>query len=458
VLSCPEPAGVISPGSCARVPLLFHPLEAREYFISLPLRFGHARGGPCKDTTVLIRANGYDPSDAPVDSTSEAGVMPPCSLLQPSQVGLPVSLSLDTCVFGRLPQHSDGSQFLILSNALDTACKFAWDTAHPLYGSRVAIHPSGGSVPPLGHVCCKVCVRGAGPPEALDLVLGCTLEPLASTAANDFTRTADGTRKLVAERPEQRRERSALTPLAARQSLAPPLSSAAPPRLLLGVRATFLPSATLRSAAFPLAEHFVPRSLPPPEPTQLGRSKPRRSQAGIYGAGVARDAATRRAQRDTAEAVLVELLQDVMRSEEVRRVLQAPPVRIVPWFAQLAFARHGTAPAPVTVRCADATCEVGVLDDAAAAEERKQERAFAAAEAARRTTRRLRDVQSSAELQELAAYVLEGTLFSLVSDASHGELSLLDQTPTAPTAEPGRTRVTKAFVRRGRGLGDTQEW
>ena len=64
----------------------------------------------------------------------------------------------------------------------------------------------------------------------------------------------------------------------------------------------------------------------------------------------------------------------------------------------------------------------------------------------------------TAELQELAAYVLEGTLFSLVSDASHGELSLLDQTPTAPTAELGRTRVTKAFVRRGRGLGDTQEW
>ena len=74
-------------------------------------------------------------------------------------------------------------------------------------------------------------------------------------------------------------------------------------------------------------------------------------------------------------------------------------------------------------------------------------------EAARRTTQRLRDVQSSAELQELAAYILEGTLFSLVSDASHGELSLLNQTPTAPTAEPGRTRVTKAFVRRAAAEG-----
>jgi hypothetical protein len=37
---------------------------------------------------------------------------------------------------------------------------------------------------------------------------------------------------------------------------------------------------------------------------------------------------------------------------------------------------------------------------------------------------RLDEIKASAELQELAAYVLEGTLFNLVAEASHGEFSL----------------------------------
>ena len=37
VLSCAAPNGVIPPGRVARVPIAFHPLEVRDYAVSVPL-------------------------------------------------------------------------------------------------------------------------------------------------------------------------------------------------------------------------------------------------------------------------------------------------------------------------------------------------------------------------------------------------------------------------------------
>ena len=79
-------------------------------------------------------------------------MLPPSQALTlPEQ---PMRLSLDRALFGCVPQGASARQLVLLQNVSSEACDFEWDTSHSLWGSRVSVYPSRGTVQPDKHVCC----------------------------------------------------------------------------------------------------------------------------------------------------------------------------------------------------------------------------------------------------------------------------------------------------------------
>eukprot|EP00965_Chrysotila_dentata_P129050 4266111-Pleurochrysis_carterae.AAC.1 len=180
VISCAEPCGSIPPNGVARVAIAFPPLQSREYSVGVPIIVGGDGAMHGSKRMLLLKATAAHPSDgAAFDAheAAESALLPPSQqMLLPNQ---PLRLSFDRALFGRVPMGANVKQMLILQNVSEAACGFEWDTAHPLWGTRVSIYPSRGSVPAGKHVCCKLTFLGVGPPEKVQLSIGCTLSPEA---------------------------------------------------------------------------------------------------------------------------------------------------------------------------------------------------------------------------------------------------------------------------------------
>ena len=137
------------------------------------------------------------------------------------------------------------------------------------------------------------------------------------------------------------------------------------------------------------------------------------------------------------------LLREVLNSRDVGRALETAEREPVPFFVQLAAESGrtqgaavnlaglgGPPPSPMWVPPPPmpTLAEGGEGEDLAVLEAR--ERAAREAQRAEARARRLKEeeargaILASTEFQEVMAYVLEGTLFNLVSEATHGEFSL----------------------------------
>jgi hypothetical protein len=214
----------------------------------------------------------------------------------------------------------------------------------------------------------------------------------------------------------------------------PSLRAARPrgtPPLLLDVRASVLPAEALAAAGVELSTFYVPRSLEPPSGTEA--PLPPSPAAGTLRPAVARGA---------VEDVLSDLVRDVLASTDVRRELERAPMPQTPFFAQI---RTSAPPAPPPAPAAavdqdDLTEEELEALGAAQARADSEARELARREESKRADARRAEVFGSAELQELAAYTLEATLFNLVCDAAHGEFSL----DTAPRQIVTSLDITKA--------------
>eukprot|EP00964_Phaeocystis_antarctica_P012729 scaffold6992_cov52-Phaeocystis_antarctica.AAC.1 len=149
-------------------------------------------------------------------------------------------------------------------------------------------------------------------------------------------------------------------------------------------------------------------------------------------------------ERDAMEGVLAALLREVLGSRDVGRALETAEREPVPYFVQLAAdsgcsngaAVHlaglgGEPPIPMWVPPPPPPPPTppvqGGAEDLQAIEARMiaaREVQRAEAEARRKTEDAARaGIMGSTEFQEVVAYVLEGTLFNLVSEATHGEFS-----------------------------------
>lgn len=469
VLSCAEPRGVIPPGGTARIPFAFQPLEAREYTLAVPLRVGDADGREEPTTRVLrLKALGHDPADGSIPAAHEAArlaLAPPFQQIAMAEAEQPMRLSLDRCVFGRAPIGSSVRQLVVLSNKSSCPCEFEWDTTHPMYGLRVTVYPSHGTVAAGQHLCCKVTMVGAGPAENLRFTLACNLEPqwtpelaaanaaLVAEAAAKAEAARSGRQSVTVATPKlrgitalhamgERQQRIARLAAAGRAGTPEPPPAAPRRTLLLDLSANFLPADALEQAGVDLKSFYVPRVLPPTEEEKAEFRTARSPPAPAGSGGVSHDPTIRAEQRDAVQYVVQQMLQELMRCDDVKHAFELAPMRPVPWFAQIAHGERGTAPQPVTIVAAGG--DVGAPAELAAARatvhlhpeleaslaSAGHEAAAAAAarreedRAARAETERLNEIKASAELQELAAYVLEGTLFNLVAEASHGEFSL----------------------------------
>ena len=86
-------------------------------------------------------------------------------------------LTFDRALFGQVPSGATVRKLVVLRNISDCACDFAWDTAHPLWGTILSIYPSHGTLQVGQHLCCKLSLIGVGPPEELRTSLACALLP-----------------------------------------------------------------------------------------------------------------------------------------------------------------------------------------------------------------------------------------------------------------------------------------
>ena len=251
-----------------------------------------------------------------------------------------------------------------------------------------------------------------------------------------------------------------------------------PPQLLLDVRACISPTEVLAAGGVDMTRFYLPRALqptefPPPPSAGTATSSPRTLPP------------VQAEQRETVEVLVAMMLDEVLNDNTIRRTINSVDVEPTPWFRQITESRL---PGAAAAAAAVAAAEEDAAEDAAAAASRRQSRrpstevvnaptaqgvaavagatdpGFGAAvpppaapasvedvdiadqtleaqiEAADRLARaqrraaeverRRREAETSArvrggaEFQELVAYVLEGTLFNLVSEVSLGEFPL----------------------------------
>jgi len=246
------------------------------------------------------------------------------------------------------------------------------------------------------------------------------------------------------------------------------MAAAPPPQLLLDVRACISPVEVLEQGGFDMTAFYLPRALPRtefPPPPSSGTA----TSAPCPLPPVAAE------QRETSEVLVAMMLEEILADPSLTRAILASDVAPTPWFKQIAEA-HGGGGAPAPARPADdeatlASLPAGAADLyaeagaqwAAGVEGAQKHRAFGAlggggsapvpppppvdedaleaqmeaADQIARAQRRAAEVErkrfeseasarvkGASEFQELVAYVLEGTLFNLVSEISLGEFPL----------------------------------
>ena len=548
ILQCEDPRGVIPPGGVAHVRFRFHPLEAKDYHVALPVAVGDVGV-----STFVLLASGYHPKEPRLYGQyldKQLSLLPPAQQLVPSSQ--PMRLSFDRALFGQVPSGATVRKLVVLRNTSDTTCDYAWDTAHPLWGTILSVYPSHGTLEPGRHVCLKLSLIAIGPPEELRTSLACTLRPhvdpnamtsselaiaeaeasggglglLPPThplAAGTMLRPRSPARASVTEiKPklrglqallhieerESRRQAAAAgltateyaqtTALSNRQpSTMPPNAiasavqgnpgAASTPKLLLDVRACISPPEVLVAGQVDMSTFYLPRAAPPIEAPPLP-SLGSNTSAPMRGITEERQplAPAIAEQRGAVEAIALQMINEILKDPTVTRALQTTERESVPWYTQLAHSNGRTIPDP-----ADAAAEAAMSDarrqgsptmaaptlggaaavtvppppappkavataaappladvsdadgtgavaggrslEDEALEEARMEEEYRNARAERRAAevaRKKREaaeserVRSATEFQELVAYVLEGTLFNLVSEVSLGEFAL----------------------------------
>ena len=528
VLQCEDPVGVIPPGGVAHVRFRFHPLEVKDYHVALPVAIGDTG-----ISTFVLLASGYHPQEPKEYQeylSKQLTLLPPAQqMVPPSQ---PMRLSFDRALFGQVPSGATVRKLVVLRNVSDAPCDFAWDTAHPLWGTILSIYPSHGTLQPGKHLCCKLSLIAIGPPEELRTSLACALRPhldpkeltmseqqLAAAeasngglgllppshplAAGTAVRPRSPPRSSVTEEKPKLRGLQALLHIEERESRrqaaaagltaqeyykASQLTSRAPqtlapnvvaaqmmnmsavpdvPKLLLDVRACISPPEVLVQGKVDLSTFYLPRATPPIE------APPLPSVATITNAPAGKQplAPAILEQRGAVEATLMQMLGEVLKDPSVTRAVATLEREVTPWFVQVAEAAQpqessggggsgsgsgGGAmmapPPPPPMMSLMGEDEIGsssavynepppprmsggavaAMDEEALEEMRMEEadKRFREERKAAELARKRREeedneaIRQSSEFQELVAYVLEGTLFNLVTEVSAGEFAL----------------------------------
>ena len=517
IFTCENPRGVIPPGGVAHVRLRFHPIEAKDYPVALPVALGSAG-----IRTFVILASGYhprEPHEYESYMAAQQALLPPAQQLVPTVQ--PMRLSFDRALFGQVPTGATMRKLLLLRNTHTMPCDFAWDTSHPLWGYILSVYPSHGTLAAGKHICCKLTLNAIGPPEELRTSLACALLPhidpdalteteqLAAAQAHSGSLgllppthpLAEGTamrprspprlsvtehrpklRGLQAlmhiEERESRRQAAAAgltaheysttaaSQMAASAATLPPSATnhgfsngtiAAPQKLYLDVRACVSPAETLALSRVDMNAFYVPKVHPPSEQPPAPSTGTSTSPSAVLPPLLAE-------QRETAEVLLATMLNELLKDSAVTRAIANVDVEPTPWMAQLTGAAtpvvDGAVPptstthpldnrasfsgvprlavavaaSPLNVNGGPGDGVDGVavkLDEEALEAQMEEADRMAraqrrAAEAARKRHEadESRRVRASTEFQELVAYVLEGTLFNLVSEVTYGEFAL----------------------------------
>jgi len=491
IIVCTQPKGSIAVGSKARVPFLFHPLEARDYKVAIKIStVGEGT------RTMLLVARGYHPSQGRDLASEELdrlrALAPPMQLLDIPRV--PLRLAFDRCLFGRVPRGATCRQVVAVKNVSDLTCRFQWDEKNPLWGDLVSVYPASAHLGPGELMLCKISLH-ASRIEVIEATLSCTLTPQNEENFNpsgSFASTVMGTkslRKSVTEaqpklrgmlalqdmeersmrraaRQEARMFQSGMAPLAddggtitmgtqpelfktlptlnTKISAAPvPRAAPPPPELVLqlGVRANILPPDVLEAAGGELDLFFVSRSIeldPNESPVLSVLAAPQ--QPFIFDPDASKTFEQRLAEEQcyTTEAILSQLLREAMSHADVQRALETLEPEPIPWFGQIRAAEgiHTAAPPSAAGAILVDTNTVveprkGEMDeDEMEAYLEAKDRALRAQHRAdelerkRKLNEERQTILDLPEFQELAAYVLEGTIFNLISEAALGEFPL----------------------------------
>ncbi|KAF0311378.1 Multidrug resistance-associated protein 5 [Amphibalanus amphitrite] len=118
VLRCLDTQGTVPAGGCARLRLLFQPLEAREYSARLPV----CVSAPCCHQPLLLTARGTAPGE-PAADPAEPQIPSRQQATMPDQQ---VRLSHRYLQFGALSTHTEQSRLVYLHNSGEDVLQFAW--------------------------------------------------------------------------------------------------------------------------------------------------------------------------------------------------------------------------------------------------------------------------------------------------------------------------------------------
>ncbi|XP_075685231.1 cilia- and flagella-associated protein 65 isoform X2 [Rhinoderma darwinii] len=170
IFQCLNPRGEILPGATAFVDWIFSPLEAKTYWVTVPV---HILGGD--SALITFEGIGYDRSvlgdTAVFEEFSPLSAVPRLAL--PGQIP---HLTQQKLAFGDIPVFSKSSRLLFLNNTSESeAIVFTWYAASPHASETLQVSPLSGAVRPGESLCIVVTLQSGEQASFYTLELVCEI-------------------------------------------------------------------------------------------------------------------------------------------------------------------------------------------------------------------------------------------------------------------------------------------
>ncbi|XP_069717405.1 cilia- and flagella-associated protein 65 [Phaenicophaeus curvirostris] len=160
VFVCLTPRGEIPPGTTGRIEWIFSPLEARTYWVIVPI---HILGG--ETALITFQGVGYDPNTAG-DTATSTEVLSPLAFPDSTKLALPeqaVTLSHHRICFGNIPDRTKASRLVFLNSASESkAVAFVWRINTCKDKKVLKIAPESGVVQPGESIPCFITLQPSG--------------------------------------------------------------------------------------------------------------------------------------------------------------------------------------------------------------------------------------------------------------------------------------------------------
>jgi hypothetical protein len=171
-----NPEGTLLTNETSFIYTLFRPLEAKEYFLDLPIKVSDIEGPSAESYTLRLRGHGYHFEEKKPKELAFYEDLPKCRS-NLSDNGAMAAFSLEEIDFGELEAGELSRRFVILYNLHPTQrLKFDFAKSGLMCGDNIKLEPMSGELKPNSHQNIKMTLICSKYPTHFEGEIQCQIE------------------------------------------------------------------------------------------------------------------------------------------------------------------------------------------------------------------------------------------------------------------------------------------